>query len=166
MPIGRNMETTCCASIRSARPASRKSELCPACQQPGKLVDIVTPKSLLLPDAMKQLNPDSSFLFCATKDCSVVYFNEQQSFVTSDVSVRVFQKDEGPEVLACYCFGFSREMILAEKAAKSTVIEEITRYVHEKKCACELRNPQGTCCLGNLRQVISLEAGHVDAGHR
>ncbi len=30
------------------------------------------------------------------------------------------------------------------------IIESIKRGIKEKKCACDLRNPQGSCCLSNI----------------
>ena len=33
---------------------------------------------------------------------------------------------------------------------RSTASERITALVKADRCACELRNPQGSCCLGNV----------------
>lgn len=109
-----------------------------------------------MPGAMRRLDPWASYRFCPSGGCPVVYFGGGgQSFTTDDVTVPVFQKDNGPEVLACYCFGFSRQDLLREPktTGRSTALEAIAAWVRERKCACELRNPQGSCCLGNVRRL-------------
>ncbi len=106
---------------------------------------------------MTRLEPSANYQFCRTADCPVVYFNGAQTFTTDEVTVRVFQKDNTDALPVCYCFGFTRERIADElnRTRKSTAVQQVTRYVQDGKCACEIRNPQGSCCLGNLRQVAA-----------
>jgi hypothetical protein len=37
---------------------------------------------------------------------------------------------------------------------KSTVFEEITAHAKANECACDVKNPAGRCCLGNVAKVI------------
>lgn len=131
---------------------------CPNCHGKGKSVDVITLKSLLGPDAMKRLDSSLHYQFCRTADCPVVYFNESTSFLKDEIAVMVFQKDNLYTTLVCYCFGFNRKTLIDDvnQNGKSSIQEEIKQYVKDKKCACEIRNPQGSCCLGNISQVINL----------
>lgn len=67
----------------------------------------------------------------------------------------VTQKD-AEHAPVCYCFGFTPEMVRAEIAAsgKSTVVERIATEMKADLCACEIRNPQGSCCLGNVKAAV------------
>jgi hypothetical protein len=33
-------------------------------------------------------------------------------------------------------------------------VERVTAGVQADQCACDIRNPQGSCCLGNVRAVV------------
>jgi hypothetical protein len=49
------------------------------------------------------------------------------------------------------------------KTARSTASAEIAEHVKAHRCACELRNPQGSCCLGNIAVVTAEAMAAVDA---
>ncbi len=152
----------CCKVENEPGKAVDEPATCSYCGERGKPVGIVTLKSLLLPEGMKRLDPNDTYYFCRTADCPVVYFSRKDRFTKPEVAVRVFQKERDDPLPVCYCFGFTREKILEEVArtGKSTAAQEITRYVKEGRCACEMRNPQGSCCLGNVAQVVR-EASRV-----
>jgi hypothetical protein len=40
------------------------------------------------------------------------------------------------------------------RTGSSTVVASITAGILAGQCACEIRNPQGNCCLGNVREVV------------
>jgi hypothetical protein len=122
----------------------------------GKMVQTITLKSLLIPSALENLNPNTAYYFCTAPDCPVVYFNEEgQIFSTEQVKVPVFQKDKGLNIPVCYCFGWSRDRIQQEiiKTGKSTAETNIRSHIQARRCGCEVNNPQGSCCLGNVRQL-------------
>lgn len=126
---------------------------CPQCDQKGKRVPINTVKSLLKPRSLRNI-ADEPYFFCKTSDCEAVYFSSRSQFSTSDVRVAVFQKETAQDCLVCYCFGFSRAEIQADaQTGQASIATQITAWTKAKKCACEIRNPQGSCCLGNVRQV-------------
>ncbi|ASC69900.1 hypothetical protein XM38_008300 [Halomicronema hongdechloris C2206] len=130
---------------------------CPQNQQRGKPVHLITLKSLLTPSALARLEPQRQYRFCDAPDCPIVYFSNQgDTFTTQDLEVSIFQKDRGDEVLVCYCFGWSRQRLRNERISTgySTAIESITAHVKANRCGCEVNNPQGSCCLGNVRRVI------------
>jgi hypothetical protein len=46
---------------------------------------------------------------------------------------------------------------MVEKGS-STAADRITALVKADRCACEVRNPQGTCCLGNVTAAVRIVA--------
>lgn len=130
---------------------------CPACSQVGKPVSSVTLHSLLVSEALLGLSDESEFRFCASKTCPVVYFgNDGQTFEAGSLRVPVWQKTDDPTVPVCYCFGWSEARIRQEhlQTGKTTAITSISALVKAGECACEVNNPQGSCCLGNVSQVV------------
>jgi hypothetical protein len=135
-----------------ARP-SLSPGTCPACGQRGKPVQGQTVKSLLAISLRAiQAGP---YFFCRSRDCAVVYFsgNGQQPFTTADVRERVYQKEpDAAQVQVCYCFDYRVGTLRAGTAAEcDAILAEINAGIQTGQCACDLRNPQGSCCLGNVR---------------
>ncbi|MBI5149921.1 MAG: copper chaperone Copz family protein [Candidatus Omnitrophica bacterium] len=146
-----------CCSTNNKSSTNQQNLSCPTCHEKGKSVDTITLKSLLKPDAMKRLDSSHNYQFCRTADCPVVYFCKSVSFRQDEIVVLVFQKENLPSTPVCYCFGFDRKALVNDvnQNGKSSIQEKIKQYVKDKKCACEIRNPQGSCCLGNISQVVN-----------
>ncbi len=131
--------------------------ICPTNGAVGKKVDLQTVKAMLsIP-----LNTLSakSYRFCAGPNCSTVYYSEDgtQIFSEDDLRVRIYQKQaKDEEVPICYCFQHTKKSIRKEitESGKTTVLAEITAGIKAGQCACEIRNPQGSCCLGNVRTFL------------
>lgn len=131
--------------------------ICPSNGSKGKPVSIITLKSLLKPEALEKLEPEQSYSFCRHSECPTVYFsNSGQTFITTDLKVPVFQKNSNREVPVCYCFNWTRQRIQREieHQRESQVIASITTHIQAKRCGCEVNNPQGSCCLGNVKRVV------------
>jgi len=101
----------------------------------------------------------TAYYFCEAPDCDVVYFplnSDEPSFRRSDLLVRVGLKETEDPVPVCYCFGFTRKDIWDEitQAGRSTIAELIKVEVRAGNCACEVKNPSGKCCLGNVARVV------------
>ena len=142
-----------CCSVSSKQPATLA---CPVNGARSKQVDMLTVKSLVrhLPLGM----PQTQYYFCEARDCEVVYFalNPQAPvFRRDDLSVRVGSKEEKDPIPVCYCFGFTRKDLENEiaKTGRSTVGDRIVVEVKAGNCACEVKNPSGKCCLGNVARV-------------
>lgn len=138
------------------QPANTLRPSCPGCGRPGREVDRVTLKALLRPEALTQLGA-GEFRFCPTSDCPIVYYGLDESFQREDVLVPVFQKETEIGRTVCYCFAVTEEKIRleVETSRGSASAERIKRLVQAGRCACEVRNPQGTCCLGNVSAVVT-----------
>ena len=96
--------------------------------------------------------------FDRTPECDVVYFsNEANSyFHKDDLTVRVGLKETESPIPLCYCFGHTAESVEEEIVARgrSTVPETITEEVQAGNCSCEVKNPSGRCCLGDVNRAI------------
>ena len=133
---------------------------CPRCGEAGKSVDIQTVKALLaLP--LTELRA-TRYRFCRTADCPTVYFAEEDGQTFEEPALRelVHQKHpEADDVFVCYCFRHTPGSIRSEieSTGRSTVVVAITAGIQAGQCACEIRNPQGSCCLGNVRAAVARE---------
>lgn len=130
------------------------SLFCPMCQQRGKSVQLITLKALLMPSTLPTLDPTSAYSFCSNPDCEVVYFTEGQVFNGATVKVPVYQKDESLEVPVCYCFGWTRERLVKAIRDDENPVQSISEQVKANRCGCEVNNPQGSCCLGNVTAFL------------
>jgi hypothetical protein len=149
--------SNCCDSSVNEERGTRQSQLCATCGGRGKPVDTQTVQALVAV-TLRQVQPGESHYFCATSDCPVVYYTTTRQFSTTQIRVPVHQKaahDDGVPV--CYCFDHSPASILAEWRVhgQTTVINDITEGIRARQCACEMRNPQGSCCLGNVRTLVA-----------
>lgn len=132
-------------------------EVCIECQQKGYKVDTATVKALVAV-SLRQVQ-DTTYRFCAQKDCLVVYFNVEhmQIFTTEQIRERVYQKEpNNDDVLICYCFYHTIADVRADihKHKNSQIIEDINTGIKSEQCACDWRNPQGNCCLGNVLKLV------------
>jgi CopZ-like zinc binding protein len=130
---------------------------CPECGSRSKNVDAITVKSLVrsLPFGITP----AQYYFCETPVCDVVYFSsnpQAPTFNRDDLLVPVGVKQKHDPVPVCYCFGVSRQDISDEvrRTGKSVVGERIKAEVKAGRCACEVKNPSGKCCLGNVTRAV------------
>lgn len=141
---------------------SRPVTPCPQCGMDGASVDRITLKALLTPDGLRRGIPAQP-RFCANADCPIVYFDSdgEATFTEAELTVRVFAKHaDDPGTLVCYCFTVDVATMRDASKARSSR-ESIAREVEAGRCACEVRNPRGGCCLGDL---VRIERGQqVDA---
>ena len=138
---------------------------CPACGAMGKPVQRITLEALLKPEQQAWISSGNEFCFCRTPNCDVVYFKpDKVLFRKEALTVRVGLKEPNdPTALVCYCFGWTPERIRAEIKAtgKSTVSDQIKTQVKAGNCSCEVTNPQGSCCLGNISVVVKKETARI-----
>jgi len=131
---------------------------CPGCGSLGKPVKRITLGALLRPEARARIPAQEEFCFCRTADCKVVYLRDGEAlFQKNDLAVRLGLKEPNDShAPVCYCFGWTPQKIQQEIEAtgESTVIEQIKAQVKAGNCYCEVTNPQGSCCLGNVSQAV------------
>lgn len=129
---------------------------CSECGQKGKPVHGQTVKALLA--VSLRAVQDGEYVFCRTQSCPIVYFTPDgsQTFMTEHVRERVYQKEPDVDsVFVCYCFRHTvGEMREASSEARAAIVDDVNAGIQAGQCACDVRNPQGSCCLGNLRGLV------------
>ncbi len=150
------MTDTCCAP--KSPPAT--ADHCPDCGQRGRSVALLTVQAQV--SISLAVLTASPYHFCATRGCPVVYFTATASPITRDqIRERVFQKETTSDVLVCYCFryqvGVVQESDVTQRAA---ILADIIAGTQHGQCACTIRNPQGSCCLGNVRRLLREHEQH------
>jgi len=130
---------------------------CHRCGEKGRRVLRETMESLLTAEALERLTGEP-YYFDRTPDCDVVYFTNQgpSYFDKESLTVRVGLKEKAPPIPLCYCFGHSEESVREEivTTGRSTVTDRITAEVQADHCACEIKNPSGKCCLGDVSRAV------------
>jgi hypothetical protein len=112
---------------------------------------------LLTERALARLTPGAHW-FCADAGCDVVYFAaEGAQFATMDLRVAVWQKLPFGRRMVCYCFGESEASIReeVEVTGRSSAVTRIREHIAAGRCACEVRNPRGACCLGDVTAAVT-----------
>jgi hypothetical protein len=147
----------CCETKEQVSVVNNK-KICPSCKLEGKIVKIITLKSMLKPAVLDSLNVGLTHYFCSTRDCDIVYFDTDiKSYRISDIKVPVHQKENSLTVPVCYCFGWTKEKIgeYLKKGLTPKPLGHIRENIKENRCGCEVNNPQGSCCLGNVASYIN-----------
>ncbi|MEW6207834.1 MAG: hypothetical protein AB1631_05665 [Acidobacteriota bacterium] len=162
----------CCEAKIEEKAAPESSlQLCSACGRRGQKVRLLTLRHLLRGERQKDIR-DAHYYFCASPDCDAVYFSKEtnQLFTQKDVRVRIGIKDKTEPVTICYCFGFTEQMMRDEILALGyTAIPELIKAeINAGHCACEIKNPSGRCCLGEVNTSVKrieaqLQASQADA---
>jgi len=101
---------------------------------------------------MSQVN-GSQYALCETPSCPVVYYAaDGTEFEKNQVRVRVGLKETEDPVMMCYCFRVTERMIREEvqRTGRSSASARIRAEVKEGNCRCEVQNPSGRCCLGDV----------------
>jgi Zinc binding domain len=108
---------------------------------------------------------NGTFRFCPDRECAIVYFEEKGSrvFTVDDLRLSVGVKASIDPIPLCYCFGFDESHLREEIAqtGTATIPERISHLICQGLCACDVRNPSGKCCLGEVIKTakrLQLEA--------
>ncbi len=131
--------------------------MCPASGTAGAPVELLTVKALLTEPALSRLSA-IDHRFCPNPRCDVVYFNALgDCYRRQDLRVPVWQKEPPGARLVCYCFGETEATIHneIERTGASRAVERVREHIAAKRCACDVRNPRGACCLGDLMAAVT-----------
>ena len=129
---------------------------CVACGEPGAAVQLQTVKALLTDVALRRIQL-THYRFCGDPACDVVYFGDAgDRFDMNDLRVPVWHKEPEGARLLCYCFGETESVIRSELAVhgRTAVVDRIREHIAALRCACDLRNPRGACCLGDVIAAV------------
>jgi len=121
-------------------------------------------RAMLRPELVVQVR-DAAYYYCATPSCPMVYYapGGPQTFNCEDLPVRVGIKVTGPPPTICYCFGLTIESLREDVArtGRSEAVEAIQAAVKAGTCRCEVMNPSGRCCLGDVTKALKEITGAV-----
>jgi len=147
-------DACCLVTDKTSAPAIAE---CPVSKTRSRRVQRRTLEHLLKPNKRDSIK-DAQYYYCTHPDCEIVYFSVDpaSSFTTGDVMVKVFSKDKGDDVNVCYCYDWTRARIREElkKTGASTAAISIAKLVKAGTCTCDVRNPKGECCLGDVNAVV------------
>ncbi|RRS30175.1 MAG: hypothetical protein P794_08135 [Epsilonproteobacteria bacterium (ex Lamellibrachia satsuma)] len=129
---------------------------CPVCHKKAKGVLAKTLKHLLTDKAKATLSSLDGFYYCKTPFCEVVYFRDETVLTQKEMSVIVGLKEGAVPATVCYCFNWTKEKIREELQAngKTKALEDIKAKMEDPGCSCEILNPSGGCCLGDVGKAI------------
>jgi len=150
--------------------AESASGLCPVAGRAGRRVPSITVRGLVRNPATSD-GAEVGWFYCDLADCDVVYFEPGGRVIRKEeLTVRVGAKEKEPPRTLCYCFGHTVEEIREEieRTGRCTVAASIRGRIRAGECRCELVNPSGSCCLGEVERVVretTLSALAGSAGH-
>lgn len=126
-----------------------------------------TVKALLTPAALARMT-GSSHRFCPDPACEIAYFSPGDIYTVLDLRVPVWQKEPAGVRMVCYCFGENEADIRreVENHGASRAVERVRAHITAGRCACELRNPRGVCCLGDVMAAVRRVAASVETSIR
>ncbi len=129
----------------------------------GKPVERITLGALLKPEARPRIPSGERFWFCLSPACEAVYYNSEAVFSKADLSIRVGIKESDEPKPLCYCFGFTEAAVVedAKRHNPPAIPDFIKKQVKAGNCYCEVTNPQGSCCLGNVAAAVK-KGGAID----
>jgi hypothetical protein len=129
---------------------------CPVCGEQGAAVQLHTVKALLKSTALRRVRL-THYRFCGNPACEAVYFGEAgDCYTTADLRAPVWHKEPVGARLVCYCFGETESGIQTEirERGQSGAVDRIREHIAAQRCACDIRNPRGVCCLGNVMAAV------------
>jgi hypothetical protein len=143
-------EHNCCS------PQPKGKVECPSCNKKAKGVLGKTVEALLTHRTKVQFECFDGFYYCKTPSCKTVYFRDDTILTQKDMSIIVGLKDGASPATICYCFDWTKERIKTEIQEKGTTValEDIKANMQNPGCSCEILNPSGDCCLGDVSKII------------
>lgn len=157
--------SSCCGSPNSV--LALVAPRCPQSGTKGLAVDLLTVKALLGEVALRAVR-GGPYWFCGDSACAVVYFDDEgHVFTTADLRVPVWQKAPAGARMICYCFDENEASMARElsKTGRCDASQRVRDHIAAGRCACEVRNPRGTCCLADVMKAVArIEAEYACVG--
>lgn len=162
MKFSINENVKCCSTIAAnphscCTPQPEGKKECPCCHNKAKGVLEKTLNALLKNETKDSLKSLESFFYCKTSSCDVVYFRDDIFLYQKDLKVTVGIKEGVKPANLCYCFGWTKEKIEDEikHTGKTKALNDIKEKMKNIGCLCEIKNPSGSCCLGDVKKAIN-----------
>jgi hypothetical protein len=98
------------------------------------------------------------YYFCDSPSCDVVYVSAstEHLITKNQLRVRVGIKENEDPIPLCYCFDFDRKAIWDDIRFKgrTDIPKVITQRIKAGECRCQITNPSGNCCLGDIYRAV------------
>ena len=157
IPSAEDGSTSTCSPGCSDSNSGSDVRMCPESKTIGPRIDLITVKALLRPSALRRLE-GKDYHFCPAPDCDVVYFDSGSGsrFRKIELLIRVGQKESEDPIPVCYCFDFTIADLRRDLTTRgeTSIPGTITEEIRSGHCACEVKNPEGICCLGDVREAV------------
>ena len=140
--------SACCGQPQTRETGVR----CPVSSTMGEKVDLQTVKALLREHPLRRISTLVHH-FCPDPACEVVYFDAAGAvYLMADIRASVWQKEPFGRRMICYCFDENEAAMLAEceQSGTTDAAARVRAHIAARRCACEVRNPRGVCCLGDV----------------
>lgn len=131
--------------------------MCPVCEALGEEIPYETVCNLVKPDK-KVLILDKGYYICLNPSCNVAYYcdNNKDTFITSDISVPIWYKDDANIKYVCYCNNVTIDEVtntIIDYKVKN--IKGLMKYTNVMKNGqCKKNHPMGKCCSFYLNKLI------------
>lgn len=136
---------------------NRVAVVCPKNGRVCRAVPQITVESLVRNEHKAELTSEP-YAFCSSPDCDVVYVSASGNHLITKthLRVRVGIKATADPIPLCYCFDFDEKAIREDIRLTGTtkIPELIAARVRAGECRCEVMNPSGTCCLGDVYRAV------------
>ena len=154
------MSSDCCSVSETTQ---KDTVLCPRCGEKGKTVSLATVGAMAKTEVEAAKLSAQEYRLCRNRDCPVVYYAKEIQIEKRDLRVPLNFKERNYEGPVCYCFNHTIVSIRAEIQTKgySTAQAMVTQEVKAGRCACEVKNPAGTCCLGDVTRAVQAVAAQL-----
>lgn len=144
----------CCSGVQASKDTAQN--VCGHCGEIGRAVARRTVVHHIKIEKLFGVSGDE-YNFCASPACRIVYYaDSSHTFTVEDMRELVTSKTSGDARPLCYCFGFTEGFARQEiaRTGETSVARLISRFIREKLCVCEIRNPAGACCLGEINKTV------------
>ena len=139
---------------------------CPTCCTKGRPIGTVTVESLAQGSVLKGLHKRDGFSYCPAAECPVAWFHPETGQIVekSELKVLIGMKETTGQRPICYCFGHDAAEFEADIQHKghSNLPAEIAAKCKQGLDRCAEKNPQGSCCLGNVNRIIQTARKEAD----
>ena len=152
----------CCSGANTSKETPQNA--CGGCGETGRDVSRQTVVHHVKSEKLFSVG-DEEYKFCSSQNCAVVYYAVSgQTFMIDDARELVTSKTTGDARPLCYCFGFTEGFARQEiaRTGESSVSKQVSRFIKEKLCSCEIRNPSGVCCLGEINKILKRLAAEIN----
>ena len=144
----------CCSGANTSKETPQNA--CGGCGETGRDVSRQTVFHHVKSEKLSSIG-EEEYKFCSSQNCAVVYYAVSgQTFMIDDTRELVTSKTMGDARPLCYCFGFTEGFARREiaRTGESSVSKQVSQFIKEKLCVCEIRNPSGACCLGEVNKAV------------